>query len=180
MAVPQNFRKAFNGFHKDDVVQYLEYINTKHNNQVNQLTTELEELRSQLEASDQQERIAALQAQCDALTQKLQTAEEELEQLRSSQSEVIPIVQCAPSELEIYRRAEKTEQEAKERAELIYYQANSVLTEATSRVDTVSREVMETADQIMAQLTKLQMMVSSGKQVLLEAASLMNIIRPNK
>ena len=65
-------------------------------------------------------------------------------------------------------------------AELIYYQANSVLTEATSRVDTVSREVMETADQIMAQLTKLQMMVSSGKQVLQEAASLMNIIRPNK
>jgi len=49
MAAPQNFRNAFNGFNKEDVVQYLEYINTKHNNQVNQLTTEMEELRTKLD-----------------------------------------------------------------------------------------------------------------------------------
>ena len=49
MAAPQNFRTAFNGFHKEDVVRYLEYINSKHTNQVNQLTAEAEELRKQLE-----------------------------------------------------------------------------------------------------------------------------------
>ena len=48
MAAPQNFRTAFNGFHKEDVVQYLEYINSKHNNQVNQLMAEAAELRELL------------------------------------------------------------------------------------------------------------------------------------
>ena len=46
MAAPQNFRTAFNGFHKEDVVRYLEYINSKHSAQVNQLTSEADFLRS--------------------------------------------------------------------------------------------------------------------------------------
>ena len=29
MASSQNFRTAFNGFNREDVVHYLEYINTK-------------------------------------------------------------------------------------------------------------------------------------------------------
>ena len=36
MAASQNFRSAFNGFNREDVVHYLEYLNTKHTNQVNQ------------------------------------------------------------------------------------------------------------------------------------------------
>ena len=40
MAASQNFRSAFNGFNREDVVHYLEYLNTKHTNQVNQLTAE--------------------------------------------------------------------------------------------------------------------------------------------
>ena len=49
MASPQNFRSAFNGFNREDVVHYLEYINSKHNTLVNQLTEENEQLRAQLE-----------------------------------------------------------------------------------------------------------------------------------
>ena len=48
MAASQNFRSAFNGFNREDVAHYLEYINTKHTNQINQLTAENEELRSRL------------------------------------------------------------------------------------------------------------------------------------
>ena len=33
MAAPQNFRSAFNGFNREDVVHYLEYLNSKHQNQ---------------------------------------------------------------------------------------------------------------------------------------------------
>ena len=65
MAAPQNFRTAFNGFNREDVVHYLEYINTKHTTQVNQLTSENEELRSQLEQCPQEdcrEQIDALEA----------------------------------------------------------------------------------------------------------------------
>ena len=46
MAAPQNFRSAFNGFNREDVVHYLEYINAKHTQLVNQLTSENQELRA--------------------------------------------------------------------------------------------------------------------------------------
>ena len=186
-AAPQNFRKAFHGFNKDDVVQYLEYINTKHNNHIQQLTEELEELRSQ-QPVQQQELVETLQAQCAELTEKLEAAEAELEILRAQQAEIpeVPVSQpeapapAPTSELEIYRRAERAEQEARDRAELIYYQANSVLTEASGKVDAASAEITQLADQILAQLTKMQMLVSSSKQVLQETSSMLNIIRPNK
>ena len=50
MAASQNFRSAFNGFNREDVVHYLEYLNTKHTNQVNQLTAENDALRQRVEA----------------------------------------------------------------------------------------------------------------------------------
>ena len=50
MSVPQNFRSAFNGFNREDVVKYIEYINAKHTAQVNQLTSETEFLQSKLNA----------------------------------------------------------------------------------------------------------------------------------
>ena len=51
MTAPQNFRSAFNGFNREDVVKYLEYINSRHHAQVNQLTGENDYLRQQLEAA---------------------------------------------------------------------------------------------------------------------------------
>ena len=42
----QTFRSAFNGFNREDVVRYLEYINAQHTAEVNQLRSELEFLRS--------------------------------------------------------------------------------------------------------------------------------------
>ena len=51
MSEPQNFRSAFNGFNRDDVVKYLEYINSRHHAQINQLTGENDYLRQQLEAA---------------------------------------------------------------------------------------------------------------------------------
>ena len=41
-----NFRSAFNGFHREDVVHYIEYLNAKHTTEVNQLNAELEQLLS--------------------------------------------------------------------------------------------------------------------------------------
>ena len=197
MAVPQNFRSAFNGFNREDVVHYLEYINTKHQNQINQLTAENEQLRSQLEqpaAEDQSELVESLQAECAALTAQLEEAEAakaelvqritQLEQPKEAE-EAAPVAQksVVPSiseELAAYRRAERIEREAKERAELVYFQANGVLTEATAKVDSVASGITEMADEVMSQLTQLQMAVSSSKQALQDAASIMNTIRPNK
>lgn len=197
MATPQNFRSAFNGFNREDVAHYLEYINSKHQSQVNQLTAEIDELRARLEqkpSEDQSELVCSLQEQCVVLNSQLEealAAKEKLEarcealeqQLAESKPE--PATEAAPAssvseELEAYRRAERIEREARERAELVYFQANSVLTEATAKVDSVSGEITDIADQVMSQLTQLQMAVSSSKQALQDASSIMNTIRPNK
>ena len=68
---------------------------------------------------------------------------------------------------------------ARERAELVYHQANGVLNEAIAKVDTATAEITAKTDEAMSQLTQLQMAVSTSKQALQDAASLMNTIRPN-
>ena len=186
MSAPQNFRSAFNGFNREDVVHYLEYVNSKHTNQVNQLTSENEELRSQLEQCPQEdcrEQIDALEARCAELTAQLEEAQARCAQLEEqlAQKEEVPgLSPCAAEELEAYRRAERIEREARERAELVYFQANGVLTEAAAKVDGIAGDITDMADQVMCQLTQLQMAVSSSKQALQDAASIMNTIRPNK
>ena len=184
MAAPQNFRSAFNGFNREDVAHYLEYLNNKYQNQINQLTTENQELRSQLEqrpAQDQSELVESLQAECAALTAQLEEAlaqkEETLEEPAPVEAPVIPDVS---EELAAYRRAERIEREARERAELVYFQANGVLTEAAAKVDGIACNITEMADNVMSQLTQLQMAVSASKQALQDASSIMNTIRPNK
>ena len=189
MAAPQNFRTSFNGFNREDVVHYLEYLNNKHNAQVNQLTQELEELRAQLAArpaEDQSALIASLQEECSALSIRVEELETEKAALESASAPTVMLEEkpnialLASEELETYRRAERIEREAKERAELVYFQANGVLTEATAKVDSLSAGITDLADKVMSQLTQLQVAVSSSKQALQDAASIMNTIRPNK
>ena len=186
MATVQNFRSAFNGFNREDVVHYLEYLNNKHQSQINQLTAENEQLRAQLAqqpAEDQRALVDSLQTECASLTRQLEEAlaqlaeKEEKPEETSVEETVVPDVSA---ELAAYRRAERMEREAKERAELVYFQANGVLTEASARVDSVAAEITDMADHVMGQLTQLQMAVSASKQALQEASSIMNTIRPNK
>lgn len=192
MAVPQNFRSAFNGFNREDVVHYLEYINTKHNNQISALMAENQELRTaaQQPVEDHSELIESLQNQCAELTAQLEAEKNrcaellgKLEALETQVKTAAPAespASMASEELEIYRRAERMEREARERSELVYFQANSVLAEASSKVDAISTDITDMADQVMRQLTQLQIAVSSSKQALQDASSIMNTIRPNK
>lgn len=193
MATPQNFRTAFNGFNKEDVVRYLEYINSKHTAQVNQLTSEADFLRSKLEAletfpspeADMPEAVAALeqerddlraqleqlQARCDALEQKL--AQQSPEEAPKPQAQY-----GVQDELEAYRRAERTERLAKERADQLYRQTNGVLADAAAKVDTAAAEIGGMADRVMAQLEQLQSAVTNSKQALQDAAATMYTLHP--
>ena len=197
MSAPKNFRSAFNGFNREDVVHYLEYINSKHTNQINQLTSENQELRAAAQMSpveDQSELVASLQAQCAELTAqleeeknrcaeltgKLEALQQELDSKAETPAPAEAISALASEELEAYRRAERIEREARERSELVYFQANGVLTEAAAKVNTISTDITDMADQVMRQLTQLQMAVTSSKQALQDASSIMSTIRPNK
>ena len=181
MPAPQNFRSAFNGFNREDVVRYLEYINSKHTAEINQLTSEADYLRAKLETVEpQDEVIAALEAERDELRTQLEAMTARVAELESSQENTPAAAAVTSDELEAYRRAERTERIAKERAELVYHQVNGVLAEATVKVESVATEIGGMADQVMSQLTQLQVAVANSKKALNEAASTMYAIRPNE
>ena len=185
MDAPQSFRSAFNGFNRQDVVHYLEYINTKHQTQVNELTAEADDLRRQLEdLQAKTTQVAELEAQLAAMTEERNALHTQLEQIQAAEVVQEPRPEMdggsqIADELDSYRRAQQVERSARERAELVYHQANGVLNEAIAKVDTATAEITAKTDEAMSQLTQLQMAVSTSKQALQDAASLMNTIRPN-
>jgi chromosome segregation ATPase len=198
MAASYNFRTGFNGFNREDVVHYIEFINTKHTTQINQLKTDL--------AAAQQEN-AALRAkpaqdpqvleQLEALNDKCAQKELRIEELRKALEEATAQRDAAQQELaaakaqlanqpqyrnndelEAYRRAERVERQAKERSDAMYQRANSVLADATAKVDDTASQVAVIADQVTAQLQALQSAVSGSKAALKDAATTLYAIRP--
>lgn len=316
MGAPQNFRSALNGFNREDVVHYLEYLNAKHTAQVNQLnadvqaaqlkqqdlqreldskaglvdrTQEVEDLKSQLESAKAQ--ADSLRTQCQELEQKvedLETAPDhalEVEKLQKSldaanadraelrsqcadlkqqleDKSMLPVgpdpeemnrlhamldnatsenaalraqaadlrqqvsaaaaapdpqelirlqdriaqlnleneelrnrsaqlqgqldeKAAAPSysaedELEAYRRAERAERVANQRADQIYQRVNLMLSNATTRVDGVSGQLTGAADRFNAQLAELQAAVTAAKLALGDAVDTMYALRPEE
>ena len=152
MAEKNTFRSALNGFNREDVVHYIEYLNSKHTAQINQLNSEIAFLRQQLE-----------QAPVEA----------------PAEAPAAPAVQtCTEAELEAYRRAERTERIAKERAEQIYRQATATLADATTRVDDAAGTLATMADSVKEQLELLQSAIDCSKASLKDAAAIMSTIRP--
>ena len=196
MTNSQNFRSSFNGFTREDVVHYLEYLNNKHNSLINQLTTEADYLRQKLSATadalasdaSHMERIKALEAQLAESQAARAALEAECADLRAqlaAAQETKVQVPAAPSpsstvmmELEAYRRAERLERMAQERADQIYHKPNGVLAEASVMVDQVATDISGVADQVVQQLQMLQQTVTGSKQALQDAAAMMYAIRP--
>lgn len=186
MATPQNFRSALNGFNREDVVRYLEYLNTQHQNQLNQLSAEKEAVQAQLDQLLMMPRFdPQLKEELEAVTQERDELRARLEaveaapQPQEAAEEPAGLTGIAAEELEAYRRAERIERTAREKAELVYHQVSGILAQATGKMDGITEELTGKADEVMEQLTQLQITISSSKQALQDAASLMNTIRPN-
>lgn len=198
MAAQKTFRSALNGFNRDDVVHYIEYLNAQHASEVNQLTSEAEFLRSKLEErldlpgeEESPADVQALEAQLQAalaenkrLEEELQSALEakeqaqaDLEALRNQQTTTQNVTS---QELEAYRRAERVERLAQERSVQVYHRVNGVLADATVKVDEAADTIGTLSDQVLAQLNQLQQAVSGSKQALQDAAQTMYALRPEQ
>ena len=164
MAGIQNFRSAINGFNRQDVVSYIEYMNHKHNMQV-------EQLNSQLQAALANQGSSDLQAQLDAAQARIR----ELEAAAGGDSAP---VNCTEQELEAYRRAERTERQAKERAQQIYAQANAVLADATVKAEEISKQVSAAAEQVAQQLKDYEETILGTKTAFEDAAASLYAISP--
>ena len=208
MSMPQNFRSAFNGFNREDVVHFIEYLNAKHDAQVAQLNAELELLRTQAATRQEDpalaEELEEARNACAELQAQLESKDQELAQLRTQmdnighlQARENPVnteleARCAElerqlevyrntpdRELEAYRRAERTERIARERAEQVYRQANGALADATVRVDETYIQIGGLTEQVNRQLQELQEAVTGSRQALADAAATLYSIRPD-
>lgn len=202
MSAPQNFRTSFNGFNREDVVRYLEYLNSKHHAQVNQLTGEADYLRHQLEQYQDDPTVAAeieaLRTQCESLQVQLEESlsirkalearcnglEKELEEAVNAKrqaEDAHTATRChVEQELEAYRRAERMERKARERAELVYNRTNGILAEATAQVDGVAEQIGNLADTVMQQLEQLRGVVGNSKEALRSASDSLYTLRPEE
>lgn len=95
MEQPTQFRISLSGFHREDVVHYIEYLNNKHAAQISQLKTEIEQLRKKQAHTAPDEDLAQellnAQAECNALRSRVEELEQKLQQsehAKSTQSSV--------------------------------------------------------------------------------------------
>ena len=182
MASIQNFRSAFNGFNREDVVHYIEYLNSKHTGAINQLKAENQTLADELDAlrakPDLTEECAQLQSENQQLQQQCQELAAQIEELTKQLEEAQQFTPLADEELEAYRRAEKAERTARERARQIYCQATGALADATTQVDDAAEHFKILSQRISEQLVELQATVDKSKNALQGAAATMYTIRP--
>ena len=128
MAPVQRFRSQLRGFNREDVVRYIEYLNNQHNVQLEQLSTQLLDAQDKVDS----QQVLELQAQLEAALERCAELEKQLSQQQ---------VTSADLELAAYRRAERVERQAKERAQQIYDQANGALAEATVLAETAMEQM---------------------------------------
>lgn len=182
MASAQNFRSAFNGFNREDVVHYIEYLNTKHTGALNQLKADNQNLSDELESlrakPDLSQELAQLQAENSALQEQCAALTAQVEELTRQLEEAQQATPLADEELEAYRRAEKAERSARERARQIYCQATGALADATTQVDDAAEHFKILSQRISGQLSELQATVEKSKNALQGAAATMYTICP--
>lgn len=193
-----NFRSSLHGFNRQDVANYLEYLNNRHAAQVNQLNTDLEALRRQAEAPVEDPQRAALEARCRELEQQLaaarkerdealaqkEAAEQKLEAAQRDREEALLRSSGekldANRELEAYRRAERTERVARERAEQVYSETGTVLTQASNRIEAALRQMTGISQQVTGQLDTLQTAIASSRLALQDAAQTIDKLKPSR
>ena len=184
MATQMNFRTALNGFNRDDVVRYIEYINTKHTSELNQLKSELEYLRNMpaaepvapaAKADDVDPLVAEQAARIRELFDENKALKAQLAEAQAQKAKA-----PAEEELEAYRRAERAERMARDRAEQLYRQVNGVLADATAKVDETADQIDLMTEKVLNQLKELKDAVSGSKQILRDTAASIGAIQPEK
>lgn len=161
----QSFRSAFNGFNRQDVVNYIEYMNNQHNSQIQQLNTQLQNALSKNSDSELQARLVA--------------AEEKIKELEAALAQAggAPM-NCTEQELEAYRRAERAERIANERSAQLCQQANGILADAGCQVDNAASAIDAAAENLNAQLEAYKAAVDAAKATLHDAVAAISAIAP--
>lgn len=166
MADIGTFRSALNGFNRQDVANYIAYLNNKHTSEVEQLNNRLQSaLNRQQTERDLERRLSQAEARCAEL-------EAELAGRRAAPAET-----HTDSELEAYRRAERTEREAKARAQRVYEQANAILADAALKAEEAAKQIDSAAQRAAEQLESCRASVMDTRDAFQETMQALYAIR---
>ena len=157
----QRFRTSFRGFNREDVVNYIEYMNNQHKSQVEQLNNQLKAARDEIADGDMKARLEAAEARCAQL-------EAELAQYTNAEEN---------AELEVYRRAERVERQANERAQQVYDQANAMVAEASVKMGEAAAQIQETSGQLEQYLQAYLDSVTDAKSILSDAQQALGAVK---
>ena len=168
------FRSSLNGFNRQDVVRYMEFVNNKHAAQVAQLTNELEYLRGKQDTLDAgrvsqlEKDLSAAQLENAALRQRVAELEKQLAEQSAPVPAPAPAAAPSESELEAYRRAERVERVARERAKQLAQQAAQTLDQAGTQAEEAAAQIAQVSSRLSEQLACLQDAMDSGRRTLRE------------
>ena len=148
------------------------------------LDAQIEDLNTELMLA--QSKIGELEGQVNTAGQDVLAAQGKTraleEQLAAAQGKIAELErQLADSQtgvVDLYRKSQQTERFAREQSELVYHQANGVLSQAQLQVNAASKELTAATEEAMGKITQLQMAIAQSRQALEDAASLMQAIRP--
>lgn len=188
----QTFRSSMHGFHREDVIHYIEMLNNQHNEQIEQIKNQHREQMEQL-AAQNREQLTELRQELDqareqdelveSLREQLEQAEARIRELEEAITAPAPVPVSVPAaenvELETYRRAERTERMAKERARQICDRANGVLAEMTVKAETVSNQIGNLANQLADQMEQYRAAVLETKESFRQSVDALAAIQPD-
>ncbi len=179
MADAIRFRTALNGFHREDVVHHLEYLQNRHAAQVAQLKQELAEARQAAAQGEQlRDMLDDLRRQYAQLESERDAALARAEVLEREKRDAHPTASVGDAELETYRRAERAERQAQQRADQLLAQAHALLADAGIRAEENAAQIGLAAERAAAELTALQQAVQESRGVMQDVAAAMRTMRP--
>ena len=159
-----NFRTSIGGFHRGDVVNFIEETSIAHEKTVRKLKEDSSKLQQQLAAALAERDALAAQLEQAQLALEIQDAPEEEgggsgEEVQSSQPvscEASRTAELDELELAAYRRAEAAERSAQQRANRLFRQVNHLVQDAAGKFAASSAGFSELGGQLQDSLQQLE------------------------
>lgn len=172
----QNFRTAFHGFNREDVVRFLETATARHTAEVNQLRDEIARLEGDLSLLRMRSGDGASQEELEALQAENARLKAQVEELETQLTEpaATPIrdeTNWKDEELAAYRRAETVERQAWNRAAQMYHRVNGLIADLAARMDGSKAEMTAAAEALGQALDQLQLALDGGQSILTEGTA---------
>ena len=172
----QNFRTAFHGFNREDVVRFLETATARHTAEVNQLRDEIARLEGDLSLLRTRSGDGASQEGQEALQAENARLKAQVEELETQLTEpaATPIrdeTNWKDEELAAYRRAETVERQARNRAAQMYHRVNGLIADLAARMDGSKAEMTAAAEALGQALDQLQLALDGGQSILTEGTA---------